>query len=330
MSENSGTKILITGANGFVGSRLCRRFLENDYDVIAGVREGCDGTMLEDLDLKYRFGDITEPETLPDMLNGIDVVIHNAGLVKTDRIARFYEVNHQGTINMLKAALENGAVKKFILISSLAAAGPSQPGRPIDESTEPHPITEYGRSKLAAEKEVLGLGAKLNTVIIRPPGVYGPGDKETLAFFQALNNRIRPYVGRLSRRIQLVHVDDLTSGILHAVERDTKPGSIYFIAEDTAYTFYSLIGHLRKAVGRMAFPIYVPGWLMRMIAYVFEKITKSMGKSPMFTVEKANEILSDWEISVKKAEDEIGYKSEIPFSQGAKETVKWYRREVWL
>lgn len=322
--------MLITGANGFVGSRLCRKLIDEGYNVIAGVREGCDGTYLAPLDVEYRFGDVTKPETLTDMVAGMDYIVHSAGLVKATRQAMFYEVNQAGTRNLLDAAATLPGLKKFILISSAAGSGPSDKNHPRTEDMPPEPLTTYGRSKVAGEREVLGFTDKVNSVIIRPPAIYGPGDKEMFAFFNIMNNRIKPYIGNLGRRLQLVHVDDLADGIVCALNAETKSGSIYFISEKESYSFGELVRILRRAVGRVALPIYIPGPLVKALAWLTEKTLKMFGKTPMFTVEKAEELLADWEVSVDKARDEIGFESKIPFAEGARETTYWYREEGWL
>ncbi len=330
MSDTIREKVLVTGANGFIGSRLCARLLDDNYRVIAGVREGCNASLIDDLDLEYRFGDITYPDTLPAMVQNVDYIIHNAGAVKAKDPRLFFEINRNGTKNMVEAAAKNNKLKKFVYISSVAAAGPSKANQSLTEEDEPNPITIYGRSKLAGEKEVLKKIGQVNSVIIRPPGVYGPGEQEMLAFFEILNNRIKPYIGSLKRRIQLVHIDDLTRGISKALRADTKPGAIYFIAESQSYSYHQLVSHLRRAVGRVSLPIYVPGWAVRLIAWFSERSLRAFGKTPMFTVEKANEILENWEISTDKAEKELDYKSEIAFPDGAREAVYWYREEGLL
>ena len=118
--------VLITGANGFVGSRLCRTLLDEGFEVIAGVRKTADLTLLEGLDVAYRHGDVCRPETLPEMVTGVDYVVHNAGIVKAKKVQRFFEVNEVGTKSLFEAiAKHNPNVKKVIYVSSLAAAGAS-------------------------------------------------------------------------------------------------------------------------------------------------------------------------------------------------------------
>ncbi len=330
MSSDKKEAVLITGANGFVGSRLCRLFINEGFHVVAGVRQGCNRTLIENLPLEYRFGDVSQPETLPALVEGIDFIIHNAGLTKVKKKADFHKVNEIGAKNLIEAAPGNPALKKYIYISSAAASGPSQPSRPLTEIDLPHPITEYGRSKLAGEQASLLLKDKVNLAIIRPPAVYGPGDKEMLAFFQIINCRLRPLLGNTGRKIQLVHVDDLCRGVLAAIRATTISGAVYFIAESRSYTYRELVGLLGQAVGKTGLPLYIPGPVLKVIAALSESTLNLLGKSPMFTREKAGEILAGWEFSTAGAEKDLGFISKIDFKAGSAETMQWYRREGWL
>ncbi len=328
---NSQPSVLITGANGFIGSRLCRRFLDEGCIVYAGVRKSADLSLLKDLPVEYRYGDITQPNTLPAMVAGVDYVIHNAGLVKAKRKEQFFAVNEQGTHNLLTAVIEhNPSVKRVVAISSLAAAGPSRDGIAVAESDPPHPITVYGRSKLAGERVAIEFASRLPVVVVRPPGVYGPGDKEIFTFFQTVYNRLKPCIGDTSRKIQLVHVDDLCRGVYLAATRETGSGAVYFIAENRAYEMREQVAILQQSCGRKGIPVIVPAWLFKTIGSISETIFRMVGATPMLTREKANEILQSWEINTEKAKRELGFESAIPFAEGAKGTYDWYIKEKWL
>ncbi|MEW6411226.1 MAG: SDR family NAD(P)-dependent oxidoreductase [Candidatus Zixiibacteriota bacterium] len=330
MPENHPS-ILITGANGFVGARLCRLFIDKGFEVIAGVRKTSDLSQLKDLNVTYRYGDVNSPETLEQMVAGVDYIIHNAGVVKVKRQETFFEVNEKGTLNLFEAISRfNPGVKKVVYISSLAAAGPTDGDKPVTEQDEPHPITVYGRSKLAGERAALSYSDRINVMAVRPPGIYGPGDKEILAFFQTVNNRIKPYIGDTSRKLQLVHVDDLCHGLYLAITSETKTGAVYFVAENRSYAMKELIGLLQAAIGKKCFPLVIPSWLFKTIAFFSEGVLKLFGATPMLTIEKAGELLASWEVSTRRAKEDFGYDSQIPFERGARETYQWYINEGWL
>jgi len=329
--SKKGYSVLITGANGFVGSRLCRLFTEKGEHVIAGVRKTADLSLLDGIEVDYRYGDVTDPESLPAMVTGVDYIIHNAGVVKAKKTRTFYNVNEKGTVSLVEATIKhNPDIKKFIYISSLAAAGPALDGKPLTESDPPHPISEYAKSKLAAEAALTSYYDKLPIVILRPSGVYGPGDKEIFTFFDSVNKGLKAIVGDPDRRIQVVHVDDLCSSVLMALEKETKSGETSFIAEKQSYSMREMVNILGESSGRKCITLRVPGGIFKIIAFISEFLFKLVGATPMLTREKASELLASWEVSTDKAYNAFGFRSEISFKDGSKETYQWYREHGWL
>ena len=310
---------------------MCRTFLEQNFKVVAGVRQNADLSLLKELNVEYRYGDITQPETLNDMVEGMDYIIHSAGVVKARHNDTFFEVNERGTRSLLETvATKCPEVKKVIYISSAAAAGPTINDRPITEDDPPHPVSVYGESKLAGEKTALSFAGKMHVIAIRPPGIYGPGDREIFTFFDIVNKGIRPLIGNVNRKLQLVHVDDLCRGVCMATTGNTVSGEAYFIAEKRAYTMKELVDVLAKTAGKKGIPIKFPAVIFKIIAFISEFAFKAVGATPMLTRDKARELHTSWEISTEKAQRAFGFESEIPFERGSRETYAWYRKEGWL
>ncbi|MCH7689604.1 MAG: SDR family NAD(P)-dependent oxidoreductase [candidate division Zixibacteria bacterium] len=329
--NQSDSSILITGANGFVGAQLCRKFLDSGFQVMAGVRKTADLAMLEGLKVDYRFGDVTSAESLIEMVKDVDYVIHNAGVVKAKKKQMFYDVNEKGTANLFEAiSRHNPNVKKVIYVSSLAAAGPTKDGRPVTESDKPNPISSYGSSKLAGEAAALSYQDKFNVLSIRPPAIYGPGDKEVFPFFEAVYKGIRPFIGDSSRKLQLVEVGDLCQAFYLAVTKSTPSGEICFVAESKAYSMKQLIELMAEACGKDGFRLYIPAFVLYTMAFVVQTISTVVGATPMLSLEKAKEILSSWEVTTSKAKELFGFSSSVSFEDGACATYDWYIKHGWL
>jgi nucleoside-diphosphate-sugar epimerase len=228
--------VLVTGANGFIGSRLCALLAASGYAIRILCRETSDLSLLRDIPYSKSIGDVTRPESLDRAVSGVDYIIHSAGLIKAKNEEAFFKVNQHGTLAMANAVKNcNLTLKKFVLVSSVAAAGPAS-GTPRKEDDPPQPLTTYGRSKLASEEALEPFYDLFPITVVRPPAVYGPGDKAILSLFSVVNKGLRPYMGGGRNRVQMVYVDDLTRGIKAAMESNRSAGQSYFIAESQSHT----------------------------------------------------------------------------------------------
>ncbi|HSH00472.1 MAG TPA: SDR family NAD(P)-dependent oxidoreductase [candidate division Zixibacteria bacterium] len=321
-------RVLVTGANGFIGARLCHTLRERGVEVVAGVRRGANLDYLGEDRPPLQFGDVTKPETFEDLLDNIDIVIHNAGLVKATRSEHLFAVNAQGAEALMQAALRRGQATRFIYISSQAAAGPST-GAPRRETDEPAPITDYGRSKLAGEQSLLRYRDRINLQILRPSGVYGPGDRETFTFFQAVARGIRPHIGDITRPVSVIYVDDLTAGIAQALGHDLPSGEIYSLAEPDERSFAELLVLICQTLDRRTLAIPIPGPVFRALGALSQS-ARLFGAAPMLTWEKAGEVLAGWRVSIERASKHFDFAPQIPFPEGARRAIEWYREQGWL
>lgn len=324
--------VFLTGANGFVGSNLTRDLIGRGYHVRALIRPRADRTRLDGLDVEWVEGDLDNHKALVQGVHGAQFVIHNAGRVRAPDEAAYHHANCVGTIKLLDAVEEAAPqIQRFVYVSSQAAAGPSTDDGPKTEDDPNVPHTPYGRSKLEGENAVMSRAGRLPVVTIRPPAVYGPEDTAILAMFQTVKWHLKPLFGATPQRISIVHVTDLVQGVTLALEKDEADGHIFFVAEDQQYSLAELLGHIQEAIGTWAVTIRIPKWTLMTIAGTGDLLGKAFGFVPRLNRDKARDFLQpNWTCSTAKANRMLGYRSRVPFCEGAKTTAEWYRKKGWL
>lgn len=325
-------RALVTGGNGFIGSFLIEKLLEKKYLVRCMIRKTSNLRWIENLPVEFVVGDLLREDTLRSVVKDVDLVIHLGGLTKARNEADYYKVNAEGTENLLKAIETSGTtIQKFVLISSLAAAGPGEPDQPISEERAPAPITPYGKSKAEAEKITLSHSEKIPVTILRPPPVYGPRDTDVFEMFKTVKMGIKPRVSGPPRFTSVIHVDDLAEGILLASEAAESSGQIYFLCEDEAYSWEAISDIIQQAFGNKAIKITVPAFLLDGIAGAAEMVARLSGKAAVINHYKVLEMKQlSWVCDNSRAKKELGFTPRILFREGAKSTADWYLREGWL
>jgi nucleoside-diphosphate-sugar epimerase len=325
-------EILVTGANGFIGSHICEALLDKNYSVRALVRKTSDISNIENLKLKRIYGDLTDPASLKEAVSGVDGVISNAGLTKAVDGDKFHAVNAAGTENLLRACAEGKpGLQRFVQISTAAASGPADSMSPLTEDANPEPLTRYGVSKLQSEKAVMKYGDRFPAIVLRPLAVYGPRDKEMLSFFKIIKFGIKPTFGPGECYTNFTYVKDLAATVVKALEKHVPSGSIYFVAERRSYSFSEAGDIISEVMGRSALDVHIPVTLLRIAGKVNETVARFRKRPSIFTAEKALEISRKyWLVDVSKLEREMGFTCPTSFRDGVRQTVEWYRRHKWL
>ncbi len=325
-------KVLVTGANGFIGSHLVELLLKKGYGVRCLVRKTSSLVWLKDLPVEYVEGDVCAPGTLQKAVEGVEIIFHSAGLTKAKTEEEYFRANSTGTRNLLNAVLEyNPGLLRFLLISSQTAAGPSPTMTPISESVPPHPITSYGRSKLQAEKECQAVASSLKVTILRPPVVYGPRDKDVFAFFNTMNMGLQPVVGFRDKYVSMVFFRDLVRGFLLAAESKNAVGQTYFISSTKVYNWREIGETTRLALGKRALRLSIPESGVYVVAGIAEALAMFSPKPALINLEKARDMVQDyWTCDPSKAKRDLGYEQEVSLGDGVRETVDWYKTVGWL
>jgi nucleoside-diphosphate-sugar epimerase len=322
----------VTGGTGFIGSHLVERLLSLGYKVRCLIRNPKKPGYLENLPVELFTGDLFSSEALEKGIAGVDYVYHVAGVVGSRDKQGFYRQNRDGTKNVVEiAARINPQLTRFVFVSSGAAVGPAKPGKMVDETTPYHPITTYGKSKKAAELEVLKFKDVIPTTIVRPTAVYGPRDPATFDYFNTINKGIEPLVGFREKRVSLVHSTDLVSGILLAGESKAATGQVYFLGSNRAYSWREIGDVTKKIIGKRAFRIRLPHPVVYAVAVTAGLFSSFSEKPSVLNFEKGRDMVQDsWTFDSSKALRDLGYQPAIELPEGIAETVAWYRKHGWM
>jgi nucleoside-diphosphate-sugar epimerase len=331
-----GGLVLVTGANGFVGSHLVEALLARGYRVRCMVRRTSDLSFVRHLPVEWAYADLCDGEGLRAAVQGAEAVCHCAALTRALDEETFLRVNVQGAEALARACLEaNPRPRRFLFVSSVAAAGPSDgPGDVIDESRSPRPVTWYGKSKLAAEQAlqaVAGEGdGRLPLTIVRPGPVYGPRDRDFRAYFRAIKLRLSPQLGQGERHVSLIYVRDLVDLLVRALEREEAVGQTYFGC-GPASTYAELAETIARVLDRRPVRITIPLATLGPLAAVSKVKGRLTGRPALLNDQRLIEVRQrSWLFSGDKARLELGFEAQYDLETGVRETAEWYRREGWL
>lgn len=325
-------RILITGGNGFIGSFLIESLLNQQHEIRCLVRKTSNLRWIKNLPVEYRYGDINVPETLQAAVQDCDWVFHLGGVTRARNEAEYLKVNATGTGNLLRACLKNNpGLKKFILVSSLAAAGPTTADLPLTEDMEPAPISAYGRSKAEAEKIVLSCQQDLPVAIIRPPAVYGPRDVDVFEIFRYVKWGIKPRIRGRKRFTSIIYIKDLIDGLILAAENPRSTGQTYFMAGDGYFSWEDIFDAVEAALDKKAYSITVPLGLMRLTAHLSEFFARFSSHPALLNLDKVQEMEQPaWICANQKAKTELGFQPKLSLAAGCKIAAQWYREQGWL
>ena len=326
--------ILVTGATGFLGSHIAEQLARSERKVRALVRRTSDTRFLKSLPgVELCEGSVEDADSVRRAAQGVTGVVHAAGLVKARTTEEFLRTNRGGTENLVAAALEQRqTLKKFVLVSSLAALRPSSAnGEPIPEDCDPRPVTDYGKSKLAAERSALAHKETLPLVILRPPAIYGPRDREILAFFKSIKMGVLPLLGSTQNKLSMIYGADCAAACIAALDSALPSGAAYHVDDGRPHTMEELIMLTEGAMGRRAkLRFHLPRKLVETAALGVELYGRATNRAVMLTRDKCNELFEQWVCDGARARRDLGWAPKVSFEDGIQKTVNWYREAGWL
>ena len=330
MNENSIA--VVTGANGFVGSHLVDLLLKKGLKVRCITRKTSNLRWLKNKDIEIHDCGLLDKDGLKKAFDGAEYVYHVAGVVKSKKPEGYFKGNVDTTKNLLEVAIEfKDSLKRFLVVSSQTAAGPSSNGVPVDEKSKCKPITTYGKSKLAEEDLAKSFMDKLPITICRAPAVYGERDTEILIFFKTFYSGLMTTIGFDKKLISLIHVEDLVNGFYLAAINESAKGQIYFISSEKYYTWEEIGKVTSKVLNKKPLKVKVPHAIVFSIAAIAQFFAIFSSKPATLNIEKAKDITQKtWTCDTSKAVMELGYHQNISLEEGISKTCDWYKEMNWL
>ncbi len=322
---------LITGASGFVGSHLVDLLIEKGFVVRCIVRNTSNLQWLKDKKIELFDCGLNDVDALKVALQNVSYVYHIAGVVKAKNLENFIVGNVTLTKNILDACLEANSIKKIIITSSLAAAGPSKIGFPLNEKLECKPVSLYGISKYEQEKLAKGYFTKLPIIIVRPPVVFGERETDVLEFIKTVKTGIIPIAGTNAKEISIIYVGDLVEKLLKLSLTDIKSEIFYTVGIEKMR--WSELGKIvAKSLDKKAIKIVVPHFIIWFLCLLGEFYAKFSSKLLPLNLNKFAEIKQEaWTCSASKFNsffNECGNKDEIETQM--QKTVNWYKENNWI
>ncbi|MDR1683778.1 MAG: NAD(P)-dependent oxidoreductase [Candidatus Symbiothrix sp.] len=318
-------KILITGANGFIGSFLVEEALQTNWQTFAGIRRSSNLEYLQNPEIQLIDLNFPDKEKLKKQLaehcnqyGKWDYIIHNAGLTKCVDHADFDHVNYLFTKNLIETLQETGMIpEKFLLMSSLGAHHPQM-------------NTAYGRSKRKAE-EFLESQSGFPYIILCPTGVYGPREKDYYLMLKTLQAGWNLSAGFQPQQLTFIYVKDLVKAVFSALESPLK-NKKYTVAEGAVYSDAEYVAIAKEALGKkFTIPVRIPLFVLQIVSVIAEEISKITKKPSTLNRDKYQIMKErDWRCDITEIQRDLDFKAAYNLIHGMRETVDWYRSNNWL
>lgn len=334
-------KILITGASGFIGSFIVEEALRRGMETWAAMRGSSSKQFLQDERIHFIELNLDDPQQLEQQLKDkdFDYVVHAAGVTKCLNSKDFFRINTTGTKNLVRTLIKVcPPLKRFVYISSLSIFGAiheQQPYKDIRETDTPQPNTNYGKSKLEAErwlqKSLETALANFPYVILRPTGVYGPRERDYFLMAKTIKQHSDFAVGFRRQDITFVYVQDVVQAVFLACEKGQR-GRAYFLSDGEVYQSSTFSNLIRRELGNPWWiRITAPIWLLRIITYFGDIVGHITGKISALNNDKYHILRQrNWRCDIEPARQELGYKPEYTLERGVPLTIKWYKDNGWL
>lgn len=318
-------RVLVTGGTGFLGSHLIDLLLARGLKVSALARPTSDLSRLRLRRVRVHVAEIGDTKPIRDAIASADAIVHAAGGENVRRVDDLYRTNTATTRALVRAVREaRPKLSRFVLVSALAAHGPSRDGLPVDERSPPRPVSHFGASKLNAERAVLAAAESFPVTVLRLPAVYGPGDAFLSALMRWVVLGVVPLVGA-EARTSIVYGPDVAEAIALCLERSHRSGSVFHLEDGSVYRRGELVRTVGRLMGVRARVLPLPRAALHIAGVSGEAVARLAGRPTRLNRDKARDLeVMDHVCDGSKLRDDLGWRPTVDFASGARATVEWY------
>ncbi|MBI5316587.1 MAG: NAD(P)-dependent oxidoreductase [Nitrospirae bacterium] len=275
--------IALTGATGFIGSVIARKLVQEGWCVRALIRPPSSSARLAGTTVQWVQGTFEDLDSLERLVGDADVVVHCAGAVRGITEADFFQANVEAVARLAHLASSRNPAPRFLLISSLAAREPN--------------LSPYAASKRMGEIALTKVGDRLTWTVLRPPAVYGPGDREMLPLLRLMLRGIAPVVGGSDARFSMLYVDDLADAVVKWLASDSRENRVFELDDGHpgGYSWCEIVETVERLRGKGVVRVRVPGPVLNLAARLNTLAASIIGYRPMLTLGKVRELRHpDW------------------------------------
>lgn len=327
---SSPQKLLVTGATGFIGSRLALRAQQLGIDVIATGRAEMplEAERLQELraaGVRVEVGVLQDPAVIERLLPGRQTVIHLAAAQhEAEMPESYFRAINVDAVRTLLTACRDHNVRRFVYGSTIGVYGDASESL-LDEDSPVRPDNIYTSTKLEAESLVHSFADRFETCIVRIAETYGPGDRRLLKLFRSIARGHFVMIGNGNNRRQCIHVDDLVRGLLTAAQDPAAVGETFVFAGGEIMTTQEMVAHIASVLDRKPPRLQLPMWPFIAAAGIMETTLPPLHIAPPLHSRRLDFFRKSFVFSTARAQSLLGFQPAIDFRTGAADTVNWYR-----
>ena len=331
---NSNDVILITGGTGFTGAHLVKALCETGATIRVIARASSNRGELEDLPIEWYTGDVFDEATIEQAIQDVNYIFHVAAAYREAKISDdvYWNVHVKSTQLLAEHAIKLKNFKRFIHTSTIGVHGHIEEP-PADENYRFAPGDEYQNTKVEAEEWIKEFAkeTQLPLTVVRPAGIYGPGDRRLLKVFKMAKLPVVPILGMNTKNLyHLIHVEDLVAFMVHAAQQQSTLGEVYICGNDTHISFKDMVTVIAERLGKNATFLRLPVSPFFVLGDICEAVCKPLNIEPPIYRRRVAFFTKDRSFNTEKMRDHAGYNCKYSNQDGIRLLCDWYQQQGWL